>query len=353
FGGGFVLFLALFFAHYAGYDLPIPGSRTALFLVAGAVLLVASLAGAPAGGAAPRFSWALTAILAAVAMLPLARPAIAPAFAPAFAKEKVPRSGSRPARDLDSGPIRVVTFNLHAGFDEAGGFALDEMLFALRREDPDVVALQEVSRGWVINGSADLYELAREVLGLEGVPGPSVVPDWGSAVFTRWPAKASRLEPLPPPDLPLPRSATLVDLGAIRVLATHFHHRRDDDHVREEQASFVAGELVAPSDTAPSILLGDFNALPESRCLAILADAGWRDVFDGSDGAADIDAGTGTYPSRAPVRRIDTIFFRGPWRLVRAEVAPPWGSDHRAVVAELLLEPRLERASLDGSGTSP
>ena len=138
------------------------------------------------------------------------------------------------------------------------------------------------------------------------------------------------------------RSATVVDLGAIRVLATHFHHRTDDHAVREEQASFVAGELVAPSDPVPSILLGDFNALPESPCLAILAGAGWRDVFDIGDSS-------GTYPSRAPVRRIDTIFFRGPWQLLRAEIAPPWGSDHRAVVAELV----LERASLRGSGTAP
>jgi endonuclease/exonuclease/phosphatase family metal-dependent hydrolase len=260
-------------------------------------------------------------------------------------------------------PILAGSFNLHNGFDEAGGFALDEMLLALRREDADVVALQEVSRGWVINGSADLFELSREALGLPGIPGPSVTPDWGNAVFTRWPARASRVEPLPPDDLPLPRAVLIVDLEApedetrqLRILATHWHQVTDDHSIRNEQARFIVTDLEAPADTMPSLLLGDFNALPDSECMAILAAAGWHDVFGVTDPEAEVDRDALTNPSDVPHRRIDTILYRGPWRLLRAEAAPPWGSDHRAVVAELLLERRLqvgERDRTSPPGTVP
>jgi endonuclease/exonuclease/phosphatase family metal-dependent hydrolase len=346
FGGGFLLFLALFFAHYAGYDLSIPMGRTVLFVAAGAALLLASIvAPADARPPVPAFSWGRVAALGVLALLPLTRPLLGPALV----DDGGPRPGARPGHVVVGEPIRVVSFNLHNGFDEAGGFALDEMLLALRRQDADVIALQEVSRGWVVNGSADLYELARESLGLVGVPGPSVVPDWGNAVFTRWAPSGATVVPLPPRGLSLPRAAALVDLEApedetrrLRILATHFHYKTGDDPIRNEQARFVATELGAPPDTMPSILLGDFNAEPGSECLAILASGGWSDVFAVDEADAEVDAEALTYPSGEPTRRIDTIFFRGPWRLLRAEAAPPWGSDHRAVIAELLLEPRLE-----------
>jgi hypothetical protein len=259
YGSGLLLLFGFIFSHYAAYDIALAGSRTSIFLLAAAGLLTASiLAPRPEPRAAPRFSFTGLVILVALAMLPLVRPFLAPALAP----EGGPRPEARPGHVAVGEPIRAVSFNLHNGFDEAGGFALDEMLLALRREDADVVALQEVSRGWVINGSADLFELSREALGLPGVPGPSVTPDWGNAVFTRWPARASRVEPLPPDDLPLPRAVLIVDLEApedetrqLRILATHWHQVTDDHSIRNEQARFIVTHLEAPADTMPSLLL--------------------------------------------------------------------------------------------------
>jgi len=79
--------------------------------------------------------------------------------------------------------------------------------------------------------------------------------------------------------------------------------------------------------STPAVLLGDFNATPESETFEILGAAGWREVLPP-------DAHF-TYPSMAPDRRIDTIFIRGPLEIVNARVAPPWGSDHRAVVVDV------------------
>jgi endonuclease/exonuclease/phosphatase family metal-dependent hydrolase len=225
----------------------------------------------------------------------------------------------------------VVTFNLHNGFDERGGYSLDRMLDELAAVDADVIALQEVSRGWVINGGADLFELIRTRLGMAAVWGPSVGGDWGNAILAKVPPREILRRSLPPAGLPLPRSVLEVAVpfgpaGSLRVFATHLHHVGAHEEIRDEQSRFLARTL---PDGGPAVLLGDFNALPTDRCFEILAGAGWRDVH-----APDAPAAP-TYPSRAPVRRIDTILVRGPIETVGARVAPPWGSDHRAVRAEI------------------
>jgi endonuclease/exonuclease/phosphatase family metal-dependent hydrolase len=209
------------------------------------------------------------------------------------------------------------------------------MMNGLRDSEADVIALQEVSRGWVINGSMDLYELARESLDMAGVAGASVATDWGNAVLSRAPIESAITRPLPPIDLPLPRAftdtrITRQDGGAVRVLATHYHHVASDADVREEHSRFLAREL---SDPDAWILLGDFNARSGSPCLATLIGAGWIDVASAAGEAAA--PALATYPARAPIRRIDTI-LHGPGLTLRdARVAPEWGSDHRAVVADL------------------
>jgi endonuclease/exonuclease/phosphatase family metal-dependent hydrolase len=116
----------------------------------------------------------------------------------------------------------------------------------------------------------------------------------------------------------------------LRVLATHFHQVDTAGETRDEEAHFLAERFGA---LGPTLLLGDFNAEPDARCLEILREAGWSDV---AGAAARTEP---TFPSAAPERRIDTIFFGSGLVLRSAEVAPAWGSDHRAVVADFAAPP--------------
>lgn len=328
-GAGSVLLIVLLFLHYAGYDLRIPFDRTAGKLVAVAALLVAALprrtGAVEAQAFAPR-GW-FAAACVAIALLPLLRGV--PTSRPSPRDEGgVP--ASRPSRD--EGVAVVVTFNLHAAFDERGGWAFDRMMRELGAQRPDVAALQEVSRGWVVNGSADLYELARERLGLTGAYGPSVTTDWGNAVFVRGEIARVSTSPLPPRDLALTRAVTVVERAPeggypLRVVATHLHYRTGDDAIRDLQARAIATVSASPD----AVLLGDFNAQPESECFAILRAAGWIDAAGTPESAARAP----TFPAAQPVRRIDTIFVGDPSRVLSCEVAPSWGSDHRAVIARL------------------
>ena len=317
-GMGSLLLIVLLFLRYARYDLPIPLSPFAGKLVAVAVLFVAALSRRAADdiSGSPMRGWAAAACMA-LALLPLVR--------------GVPKSPPPPMRG--DGTAVVVSFNLHAGFDERGGWAFDRMIRSLREQGPDVAALQEVSRGWVINGCADLYELSREKLGLTATYGPTVTTDWGSAVFVRGTIARAATSPLPPPDLNLSRALTVVERGEAdvfprRILATHLHHRTEDDVIRDLQARAIADSYPVSAD---AVLLGDFNAQPRSRCFSILRDAGWSDAA----GTPEEASAAATFPAARPVRRIDTIFVGDASRVVSCEVAPGWGSDHRAVIVRL------------------
>lgn len=84
------------------------------------------------------------------------------------------------AAEPEGGTVRVMTYNLHNGFNTEG--ALDPEALARTIEDaaPDVVALQEVSRGWVINGSFDLLSWLAHRLDMVYVYGPTSGPLWGN-----------------------------------------------------------------------------------------------------------------------------------------------------------------------------
>lgn len=317
-GGGAVLLLILVFAHYAGYDLPLPWTRTQVWVAAAVIFSIPifSRRGILAFAPSPRLAVSFAAV---PALLAIGLVAAAP-------RRPAPSAATR-AVATSAPPSSILSFNLHAGFDERGGFDFNSMMDSVRAEHADVVALQEVSRGWLINGSADLFELARRSLAGDAAFGASVGGDWGNAVFSRAPITRIENVELPPRDLSLTRSVLAVEVGgALRVLATHYHHRASDDSIREIHSQFIV-ERFTGAET-PSILLGDFNAAPGSPSLTTLEGGGWRDV-------ASLPGAGPTYPSRAPERRIDTIFTRG-LEATATRVLPAWGSDHRGVGADVV-----------------
>jgi endonuclease/exonuclease/phosphatase family metal-dependent hydrolase len=155
------------------------------------------------------------------------------------------------------------------------------------------------------------------------------------------------------------------------VFVTHFNWRFDHGFVRLKQAAFVATrvEAFAPSAAGllPPLLLGDFNAQPDSDEIRFLsglavhegrsvhfADA-WVYAGDGSLGATFARENDYARKNREPSRRIDYIFVRGPDRELRGEPlvaqlafnrptpgqeGPIWPSDHFGLYAELAVEPR-------------
>ncbi|MFI9604637.1 endonuclease/exonuclease/phosphatase family protein [Streptomyces sp. NPDC004069] len=278
----------------------------------------------------------LAAVLAATAALAVAGPATAADAGPA---------GSR----APAVPLRVATYNIHAGAGEDEVFDLDRTARALRDLRADVIGLQEVDVHW--GDRSDFVDEARalaEKLDMRVFFAPIYDMDpatpgaerrrFGVAVLSRHPVleaenhEITRLstqtsDPVPAP-APGFAEVTLNVRGAhVHVYDTHLDYRGDPS-VRTAQVADMLDVLAA--DRGPKILVGDFNAQANAAELAPL----WQHL---RDAAPD---GGGTYPAVHPEQRIDFVTVSPDITVAGAREIATEASDHRPVVADLELHQR-------------
>ena len=104
---------------------------------------------------------------------------------------------------------------------------------------------------------------------------------------------------------------------------------------RQEEAAHLAGYVRA--EPGPTIVTGDLNAPVQSLVCRQLFDAGLRDAFSeaGSGYGYSYGAFTGVH---VPYVRIDHVLVSRQWRVRYCWVGNAEGSDHRPVVADLVLK---------------
>ncbi len=226
-------------------------------------------------------------------------------------------------------PVRVMSYNLHSGFDVQGRMDLEAIAQTIESEGADVIALEEVSRGWVIDTSADMLAWLSQRLNMPYVWGPTADALWGNAILSRYPIEQAQLYAMPNNDLIRPArgfiDATLnVGGQPLRIMATHLHHIDADGTLRLPQ---VQAMLDAWQQQPHTIVLGDLNALPDSPEMQRLREAGLLDAFI-SSGAS----GTGfTFRSDGLNRRIDYIYHSPDLHARDFKVDPSQASDHAAI----------------------
>jgi endonuclease/exonuclease/phosphatase family metal-dependent hydrolase len=329
---GMGLFILLVFGYYAAYDMVLPvGNRVLLFLAAGLLGLAAAIARWVGGertlsakrephqaaGAAGRVG-------IGVALL------VAPVLAWVTAPDPVP---APPVPAGAAGPVRVLSYNLHFGFDVRGWSDLEGVARAIEATGAEVVGLQEVSRGWYVNGSTDMLGWLQRRLRMPHArfAGASDA-IWGNAVLSRYPIVGGEVVRLPREGVPLARSAlrVAVDLGAERrldVVVTHLHHVEGPDGARVRLAQ-LPRLLELAAGRPGTVLLGDFNAEPASAEIALVRAAGLTDAFvAGGGGPAD----ELTWPSGRPERRIDYLWLSPDLAASGFAATDGTASDHRGV----------------------
>ena len=126
---------------------------------------------------ARRRGWPAPLVVAGLVFLPAA--AVAGTAAP-------PDTGN-----ADSDGLRVVTYNIRQGFGVDGRFDLEAVAQTLEENPADVIALQEVGRGWVISGSADTLTWLSQRLDMPYVYGAGAGDLWGNATLTRLPIRST------------------------------------------------------------------------------------------------------------------------------------------------------------------
>jgi endonuclease/exonuclease/phosphatase family metal-dependent hydrolase len=238
-----------------------------------------------------------------------------------------------PAVDRDAGTFVVLDWNLHYGVAADTAVDLEQIARTIEAEQPDVVALQEVARGWVLGGGADMATWLGDRLGMHVAFAPAADRQFGNALLSREPLTDVRVVDLPYGAGPQQRSAlTALAVGPdgtpVRVTSVHLQHRESNTPTRLDQ---LAALDAAVPDDGPSVLAGDLNAEPGSPELDALDAAGWSSAVD-TAGDPDVR----THPSDEPDVRIDWVLGRGV-TFGEARVLDDRSSDHRAVVTTVRL----------------
>lgn len=243
-----------------------------------------------------------------------------------------PRSAAQPGPPTVE--LRVLDYNIHMGFDAFGVPDPYGIARVIEEADADVIALQEVGRGWTVNGGADLFAWLRwRFPAYRAVYGPINGDLWGNALLSRRPLTAHGSQRFPLRESPFQRGLTWASLptpaGDVLVIATHFAHEETAESDRLEQA----GDVLAFWRSRPrTILMGDFNAEPDSAPVTRLQASGLRDALTPSG----LDAAP-TYPSPAPSRRIDYVLVSDDVEPVAGTIPHTTASDHLPLVVQIRL----------------
>jgi endonuclease/exonuclease/phosphatase family metal-dependent hydrolase len=254
-----------------------------------------------------------------------------------------------PGAQAPAVPLRVATYNIHAGAGEDGIFDLDRTAEAVRDLDADVIGLQEVDVNWGARSDfVDEAQALAEKLDMRVFFAPIYDMDpaapgeerrrFGVAVLSRYPVleaenhEITRLSTQTPGSVPAPAPGFAevtvnVNGSHAHVYVTHLDYRANPS-VRQAQVADMLKVLA--DDRGPKILVGDFNAEAAAPELAPL----WEEL---RDAAPD---GGGTYPAITPVKRIDFVTVSPDITVTGARTVATDASDHRPVVTDLELHQR-------------
>lgn len=229
---------------------------------------------------------------------------------------------------------------------------------------PDLIGLQEVLQR---DGRSQADEIA-EGLGYDVAYGAAATYEdgeqFGNAVLSRFPIRRSQVFPLPDCGTNQRRAALFAECdspaGVIPFFVTHLNWRFHEGVVREAQVVELAAKIKAHAPIAgiPPIVVGDFNAQPESAEIRYLR--GLQSLAGTSFFLADCYALAGSGPAhtfdprrnayagteKEYPRRIDYVFVRGPKEdgsgaalSAKVVLTDPkdgvWPSDHYGVLAEI------------------
>jgi len=233
--------------------------------------------------------------------------------------------------------IRVLTYNIHHGAGTDGRLDLERIAEVIKRQRPDVVALQEVDNKTRRTGGVDQATELGRLTAMHAVFGKAMDYDggeYGEAILSRWPFLKVKSHPLPRAGGGEPRAALAVRIrlkenGPECIFAgTHLDHLSAD--ARRVQARLLVERLT--EDAAPPVILaGDLNAEPDSDVMRTFSD-------EFTDAACNGEEPQPTAPSTNASVRIDYVLYRpaAAWRVVEVQVIDePVASDHCPLLAVL------------------
>lgn len=251
-----------------------------------------------------------------------------------------------PVPEPADGELRVLSFNVHQGFSNAG--VVDATVFArvLDEIDADIIALQEADSPRFTSGNLDIGTYLAQRTGYHQVYGqPTRAQAFGGQILTRHPVQEWHTYELPSTSDDRWFTEARIDVRGrdVWIYAVHFALPHEG---RILQADAVLAQ--AATRTGPKLLVGDINSCPSGLCAGYeegvpddvyaKITAHYQDAWVAAGRAADDPAGL-TYEVGNLHERIDYVFASPEFRVVSAEVvhteATRAASDHLPVMAAL------------------
>ena len=271
FGLGLLCYVSLGTGYYFSFLVRLlPFPRSALAPLAGAGLAVCALGGAwqrPRDRSQHTPNWASVGQGALMLLAPLLL---------LLADVTSPPQRNSPAGDS----VRVMTYNIRSAYGMNGSQDVEAIARVIEDAGTEVVALQELSRGWMLNGSTDLLPLFSRRLDMPAaVMGAATDPLFGNAILSRYPVRASGHGELPRLDALIGRGYvwSQLDWGGrdpLWIIGAHLETDRHDVRIAQ-----VTELLKAWAGRPQTVLLGDMNARLGSPEIQMILEAGFVDAW--------------------------------------------------------------------------
>jgi len=250
----------------------------------------------------------------------------------------LPEGTSFSAGPMPNKSIKLLTYNVHSCLGSDRKLDPGRIASVIAEAGADIVALQEVDVLRRRTGGVDQAHMIASLLKMQAHfhPALSVAEEqYGDAIITALPTGAVKAGPLP--SIGEQRGALSVEIlvGDRKLLVVNTHlGLRGRERIRQMTTLLNSGWLRGTADEAlPSILCGDFNAIPSSATYRLAA----RSLKDAQ--LAGSNAPRATFPSRYPLMRLDHIFVTEDLIVKQAAVLENRltrvASDHLPLLAEI------------------
>lgn len=233
--------------------------------------------------------------------------------------------------------LKIMSYNIHIGVppSKPGTTDIDAIVKAIKDQNPDIVALQEVDVNTLRTGKINEAAVIAEKLKMNFFFAKAIDHDggdYGIAILSRYPLSETKIHRLTTvegtkgePRVMATAKITLKNGQSIRFACTHLDALSTSVN-REKQIAEI--NAIASSETLPFIIAGDFNDQPQSSVIKKLDESFTRTC----------QSCTPTFPVVNPRITIDFIAYKPSSKfktLSHSVIQEHYASDHLPVVALL------------------
>jgi endonuclease/exonuclease/phosphatase family metal-dependent hydrolase/peptidoglycan hydrolase-like protein with peptidoglycan-binding domain len=235
--------------------------------------------------------------------------------------------------------LKVMTYNIHAGKGTDGLIDINRIATLIKNSKADIVGLQEVDSLTNRSGRLDMPTKLAELTGMHMRYGSNMDYDggmFGNVVLSKYPIVSS-INTLLPRVLPNEQRGVqqvVINTGESNVLFMNTHLAYVNDSTERLQSIAKIKDLIESSSQKKAVIVGDFNAKPNSDTL-IAASVFLRDAWAAGSGNGY------TVPVGIPTKRIDYIMYsQTGFSANSASVlsSNPTYSDHLPVIADIVVK---------------